>query len=74
MKKATLCFPFLLVYAASSMLLAQQVSVNYNHNTNFHSTIGEPPNQLFGHAISQIFLRRLGRLVAFEVRIEPLEE
>ena len=35
MKKATLCFTFLLVYAAASMLLAQQVSVNYNHNASF---------------------------------------
>ena len=35
MKKATLCFAFLRVCAASSMLLVQQVSVNYNHNANF---------------------------------------
>jgi NADPH:quinone reductase-like Zn-dependent oxidoreductase len=35
MKKTILCFVFLLLGLASTAVLAQQVSVNYNHNASF---------------------------------------
>ena len=35
MKKIIVCFTFLLAFLTSTVMLAQQVSVNYNHNANF---------------------------------------
>src|SRR6516164_5789813 len=59
MKKTIACFTFLLVCLASSLMLAQQVSVNYNHGASFaqyhtYAWAGQNQNRIANSILAQV--------------------